>query len=60
MIQFDEHIFQMGWNNHQPVNDELGNHWIFVRGGLETIVKVPFGGSGGEDFFATILPTWMN
>ena len=22
MIQFDEHIFQMGWFNHQVVHDE--------------------------------------
>ena len=21
MIQFDEHMFQMGWFNHQPEND---------------------------------------
>ena len=23
MIQFDEHIFQMGWFNHQPAHDDL-------------------------------------
>ena len=22
MIQFDEHIFQMGWFNHQPENEQ--------------------------------------
>ena len=27
MIQFDEHIFQMGWFNHQPVMYILGNHY---------------------------------
>ena len=40
MVQFDEHIFQMGWFNHQPVVDRgfwLGmkfttpsNVWIIV------------------------------
>ena len=43
MIQFDEHIFQMGWFNHQPVNRDfptiirfkLGDHF------LSTIPRTP-------------------
>ena len=26
MIQFDEHIFQMGWFNHQPVDFFYGKY----------------------------------
>jgi len=30
MIQFDEHIFQMGWFNHQPGGDYFVNHSIRI------------------------------
>ncbi len=32
MIQFDEHIFQMGWFNHRLENDPFVRD-IFISGG---------------------------
>ena len=34
MIQFDEHIFQMGWFNHQLVPSLKTNGWNLKNGGL--------------------------
>ena len=39
MIQFDEHIFQMGWFNHQPVGCFLVN--ILIYHGSYGIVDGP-------------------
>ena len=45
MIQFDEHIFQMGWFNHQLVNGLMDwwiGHWepFFVGGACRGVLGV--------------------
>ena len=46
MIQFDEHIFQMGWFNHQPENHVFWNEDFELKGKTnkkETLLKIhPF------------------
>ena len=39
MIQFDEHIFEMGWFNHQPDNEVLIDSFVclFFLGGGKAI-----------------------
>ena len=60
MIQFDEHIFQMGWFNHQLVPSLKTNGWNLKNGGLymflpEMLPYLPING-----FLLRLQPTDPN
>ena len=46
MIQFDEHIFQMGWFNHQLENDSQ-NLWMENEGTFFWFIEPIFWGEIG-------------
>ena len=42
---FDEHIFQMGWFNHQPENEQqtfLEGHFFFLMAGFSNLRAEPW------------------
>ena len=46
MIQFDEHMFQMGWFNHHLVENWRGGCWgrwyVFLRGRSQQLYTITF------------------
>ena len=67
MIQFDEHMFEMGLFNHQLVgytNMTLENHdfqcrtYIFIHGGFSIVMLAFRGGNNLPSWFRSLRLQW--